>query len=309
MQIILCKGQPVPTAEENIPYMVTFGKNADQSWGDDDFCQIFFFVIPKSTSHPFYIRIFDPDVGGEIDESRGTFDTKVKFSVYGGNDCFSNKDATKTDPIGNYNSGNLLGSKIFGVNPKYDNDWYTFGPFNPTEGEYNKGFDGYVFKIIAEGVEGNDGNLYKYYFSTKSNQNIPIEGGNTFTYEYSFRLSENANHISHIYPFVDDKVVSIKIHVFDWDNEGYIRLITNSKKGENCKLSSEGLWVENVFHVVEEEKNSTFDVQLIKPKTNPLPTNNGVLYITNQYNELLPFYNTPIGGIPTYKYKINVVKH
>ncbi len=301
--------QPVPTVEENIPYMITFGKDADQSWGDDDFCQIFFFVVPKSTTIPFYLRIFDPDTGGEIDEARGQFDTKIKFSVYGGNDCFSNKDATNINPVGEYDSGNLLASKTFGVSNKYDNKWYAMGPFNPAEGEFNKNFNAYVFKIIAQGIEGNDGNLYKYFFSTKSNKNIPIDGGSTFTYEYSFRLSEKANHISHIYPYIDDKVISIKIYIFDWDNEGYVRLITNSKKGEYCKLSGEGFWVENIFPVVDEEKNSTFDIQLIKPKSEPLKTNNGVLYITNQYNELLPFYNSPIGGIPAYKYKIDIVKH
>ena len=29
--------QPVPSKEENIPFLVTFGKEADKSWGDDDF--------------------------------------------------------------------------------------------------------------------------------------------------------------------------------------------------------------------------------------------------------------------------------
>ncbi len=303
------KSQPVPTVEENIPYLVTFGKNADQSWGDDDFCQTFFFVVPKSTTIPFYLRIFDPDVGGAIDEVRGIFDTKVKFSVYGGKECFSNKDARQTNPIGNYKSGNLLFSKTFGVSSKYDEKWYTFGPFNPSEGEYVKKFDGYLFKIIAEGVEGNDGNLYQYFFSTKSNKNIALEGGNAFTYEYTFRLSDKAKHISHIYPFVDDKVLSIKIHIFDWDNEGYVRVVSNSKKGEKCQLSGEGHWTVNEFNIVDEEKNSTFDVQFIKPSINPIKNNNGVLYITNQYNEFLPFYTSPIGGIPKYRYNINVIKH
>ena len=63
--------QPVPAAEENIPYLVTFGANSLKSWGDDDFCQSFFFVVPKTTVVPIYIRVFDPDCSGTIDEAKG----------------------------------------------------------------------------------------------------------------------------------------------------------------------------------------------------------------------------------------------
>jgi len=36
-------GQPVPGKDENIPFLVTFGKDGKTSWGDADFYQIFFF--------------------------------------------------------------------------------------------------------------------------------------------------------------------------------------------------------------------------------------------------------------------------
>ncbi|MEZ5000438.1 MAG: hypothetical protein R2744_07635 [Bacteroidales bacterium] len=38
--------QPVPAWDENIPYLMTFGKDGkNPSWGDDDFSQTFFFKI------------------------------------------------------------------------------------------------------------------------------------------------------------------------------------------------------------------------------------------------------------------------
>jgi len=58
--------QSVPAKEENIPYLVTFGNKAETSYGDDDFTQVFFFSIPKYHKKPIYLRIYDPDVGGEI---------------------------------------------------------------------------------------------------------------------------------------------------------------------------------------------------------------------------------------------------
>lgn len=299
--------QSVPAKEENIPYLVTFGKDADISWGDDDYCQVFFIVIPESATEPFYLRIFDPEVSEDLDELKGPADTKTNFSLYGGAGCYSVKDARNTNPVGNYKSGNLIASKSF-YNTGYNKKWYAFGPVNPAEGEYIKKFKGYLFKIIAYGTSGNDGNLYKYFISTEKNENKEVEGANAFTYEYTFRLSDKAGHISHIYPFVDNKVVSLKIYNFDWDGDGVIRVISNSRPGTYCNLSEEGHWAEKKFKIYEDEKNTTFDLQFVKPKSAPVRNNNCVVYITNQYNEMLPFYTSPIGGIPKYKYKMKITR-
>ena len=134
--------QPVPAGDENIPFLMTFGPKAERSWGDDDFSQTFFFRIPKDLKTPFYIKVFDPDIGGAYDEINGVWDTRTTFSIFGGKECYTNKDAQETQPAGNYKSGNLLATKTFGENPQYDNNWYTFGPFNPTEGELVTKFDG-----------------------------------------------------------------------------------------------------------------------------------------------------------------------
>ena len=39
--------QPVPNKEENIPFLMTFGNEAETYWGDDDYSQTFFFLIPS----------------------------------------------------------------------------------------------------------------------------------------------------------------------------------------------------------------------------------------------------------------------
>lgn len=306
--VIQLFAQPVPTADENIPYLVTFGKGGLTSCGDDDFCQIFFFVIPKGNTNPIYIRVYDPDAGGEIDEQIGDFDTKTKFSVYGGTGCYTHDDARSTQPIGNYQSGNLLATKTFGVNEKYDKNWYTFGPFNPSEGEKVDQFGGFIFKVITEGLSGNDGNLYKYFLSINPDDNKPVEGGNAFTYEYTFRLSDNSQNVSHIYPFVDKDVISIKQSNFDWDSDGTIRIISVAKKGEVCKTSTDNNWESSVHQITDEEKNTSLDIQFVKNKNAPAKNNNVVLYITNQYGQLMKFYTSPIGGVPKYKYNIGVKK-
>jgi hypothetical protein len=285
---------------------VTFGKDALTSWGDDDHCQIFFCVIPSSQNKPVYIRIYDPDTGGDLDEANGEFNTVTNFSVYAGKGCWSDTAAQSIHPEGNYKSGYLLASKSFGVDPKFDKKWFSFGPFNPSEGEFVEKLGGRVFKIIAEGISGDDGNLYKYFLSTSPVENIAVEGGNFFTYKYHFRLSDDQKHVSQIYPYVDDRTISIEVSNFDWDNDGIIRIFSVAKNGIPCDVSGQGNWIVRKFPIVEEEKNSTIEIQFIKNQTVQVRNNNVVVTVRNQYGESLPFFVIPIGGVPVYSPKIRM---
>jgi hypothetical protein len=306
---VAVKSQAVPAVDENIPYLVTFSKDALPSWGDDDFVQIFFFVIPENYKTPFYLQIFDPDIGGSIDENDGPFDSETTFSFYGGVKCYTDKDAQSEHPKGNFKSGKMLASKVFGVNPRFDNNWqFKFGPFNPDEGEVVPNKMGRYFKIVVEGTKGNDGNLYKFFLSTDPVLQKPIEGANAFAYEYTFRMWDDPNQVSHIYPYIDDKTISIKQANFDWDDDGIIRIVSVARKGQIEKVSGENYWVDSEFKTYEEEKNTSLDIQFIKRKNPPVRNNNVAIYVTNQYGELLPFYAIPIGGVPKYKYSIGVKK-
>lgn len=296
--------QPVPAGDENIPYLMTFGPKAETSWGDDDYSQTFFFLIPKGFAQPVYFRVYDPDICGITDELDGVFDSRMTYSIYGGKECYSNKDAQETQPKGNYKSGNLLSSKTFGNQPEYDNKWYSFGPFNPTEGEFVDKFGGYVFKVICDGIAGDDGNLYRYFLSTKADENKAVEGANAFAYEYSFRMHDNPSEVSHIYPFVDDRTISVKLSNFDWDSDGFIRIVSIARQGQLMPVSSQDVWVDKEFTTFSEEKNTSLDIQFVKRKSPPVKNNNVVVNVRNQYGELLPFYVIPIGGVPKYKSEI-----
>ncbi len=298
--------QSVPAVDENIPYLVTFGKDGEQAWGDNDFTQIIFFSIPKDHTEPIYIRVFDPDVGGELDEQKGDWDTRMKYSIYGGKEACSNDDARRMNLGGNFRSGTLLGTKSFTENARYEKQWYTFGPINPTEGELLPDYGGYIFKVIIEGVGGDDGNLYRLYLSQLSTENQPVEGAFAFYFKYKFRLNDDVNEVSHIYPFIDDKVLAIKQTNFDWDNDGIIRIISVAKNGEFLKVSGDNAWSESMHTVSPAEKNTSYDIQIIKNKSAHIKSNNVVIFLKNQYDELMPFYSVPIGGIPKYKYSIGI---
>lgn len=300
--------QPVPSVEENIPFLMTFGPEADSTWGDDDFTQVFFFVIPQEYKKPVFFRVFDPDIGGRHDEINNFFTTEMEYAIYGGKGAYSHEDAQNVDPVGNFDAGNLLGRRVFDDDATYDNDWYSFGPFNPTEGEFIDKFNACIFKIIVRGLQGDDGNLYRFFISSSNRSNVPIDGANAFTYEYSFRMHDDPAEVSHIYPYIDDQTVSIRQANFDWDADGYIRIVSRVRKGELLTVSGDGNWIESEFKIYEEEKNASIDFQFIKNRDKPVTNNNVVINIRNQYGEMLPFYTVPIGGVPSYNYKINVIR-
>ncbi|MDP6908317.1 MAG: hypothetical protein QF371_02375 [Flavobacteriales bacterium] len=300
--------QPVPPSDSNIPFLVTFGKQASKNYGDDDFSQVFFLSIPSNETDPFYIRVFDPEVGGEYDEIYGAVDTKTKFSIYGGKGCWTNSDAQKTDPVGKYKSGTLLDSRTFSSSEKYDNSWYNFGPIDPKEGEFIKEFNGYVFKIVAEGTQGNDGNLYRYFFSRGPNVNISIEGANAFGYEWTFRMPSENNAICHLYPYITDDVVSIQQFNFDWDDDGIIKIISYEKKGEWVKMSNEADWKNSTHEILPTERNSSLDIQFIRTRLKAKENNNVCFSFKNQYGEFMRFYTIPIGGVQKYKYSLGLIE-
>lgn len=296
-------GQAVPNPGENIPYLVTFGSQADKSWGDDDFTQTFFFLIPQESRQPVYIRVFDPDCGGQHDEAKFGWNTTTQFSLYGGSGTHSGPDARGTEPRGNFRSGTLLKQATFGVDKARDNQWYTFGPLNPLEGELVPEFGGYVFKVIAQGKTGDDGNLYRYFLSSSPTQNVPVEGGNAFTYEYSFRLSAQQRSRTHLYPFVNEHVVSVKQSNFDVDSDITLKLFSVAKNGHPAQISGDNAWMSSTHPITAKEHGLSLDLQITSLSK---AANDLVFFVTDQYNVALPFFAVPLGGPPRYRYEVDV---
>jgi len=303
-------GQPVPGKDENIPFLVTFGKEGKTSWGDNDFYQIFFFSIPKDYTKPFYIRVFDPDCGGENDEIQGEFNSKTKYSVYGGSgvDPETNDESRGLTKGMNYKIGNLLTSKIFASEAKFDNKYFTFGPFNPSEGDYNKKWNSYMFKIVCEGITGDDGNLYRYFLSSDALGNIQIEGANAFTYAYHFRMWNDFRSVAHIYPYIDTGIVYIKQSNFDWDNDGNILVVSRYKQGITVPISNEDDQKVSDIPIEAPEVGSSLDFQFHKRQGELVKNNNVVIKLENQRGDAVKFFSSPIGGVPLYQPKLGYEK-
>ena len=237
------------------------------------------------------------------DELKGKADSKTRYSILGGKGTYTEPDARDFKLKKNFNSGTLLAVKEFDHSDQYDNQWYTFGPFSPLQGEYIANEKSYYFKIIAEGTEGDDGNLYKYSLSSSPDSHIEIQGANAFTFSYTFRLPDQPSRVSHIYPFISEEVVVLHINNFDFDYGGKMFIYSVSKNRHPVLTGGENNWVKSEHLIDQEEKNSTIDIQIVN---SGMKNNNIVVYITNEYNQPIPFYTVPIGGPPKYKYKVSL---
>ena len=303
-QPLTAQAQAVPNPVERIENLVTFGPAASPKWGDDDHTQTFFFLTPEKQRQPVYIRIWDADCGGANDDLKGAADTKTTFVLYGGPGTFTGPQARNPRPTTPVPPGRQLQARTFGVDANYDGKWFVFGPLNPLEGELAEEFKGRVFKVVATGQRGNDGNVYRYFFSTSPTENIPVEGGNAFTYEYCFRLPATTSRTTiHLYPFVNDKVVSIKQSNFDMDKGASINVFSVAKNGQAATASADGTWASSVLPITPKEHGLSLDFRL---ESTAQVSNDMVFYVTDQYETALPFFAIPLGGPPRFQYDIDM---
>jgi hypothetical protein len=174
-------------------------------------------------------------------------------------------------------------------------------------GDYNEKWKSYMFKIICDGVSGDDGNLYKYFLSREKESDVPIEGANAFTYEYTFRMWNNVSSVSHIYPFIDTGIVYVQQTNFDWDWDGSILVVSRVRQGVSVKISTQNDKVVEKIGIIEGEIGYSLDFQFHKfPYL--IKNNNVVISLENQRGDLLKFYSAPIGGVPKYEPKPTVRK-
>jgi len=280
--------------------ITTFGKDAPSSWGDDDHIQTYFIVVPKAWTAPVYFRVFDPDVGGENDMAMGVVDTRFKYSILGGQGAYSDSAGRTVNRTDGYDSGTLIESKTFGIDPESDGKWVTIATLAAKEGEWDVDLGGYVFKVLAEGLDGDDGNLYWYYLSTSNMENAPVFGSNAFAYELCFRPIGNPRAAAHFYPFIKENVVKVQLNIYDMDDDGGVWLNSVTKRNFKQNRSGNDAWATTDQKIMPPEHNTSIDYRISGITQ---PENDMVIFFTNQYNEAIPFFSNPIGGVPRYGYK------
>lgn len=252
----------IPPTETNIKYLYVFGKDGKKVYGALNEPQVVFLRVPISWTGKIKVAIYDPDIGGSIDEKSGRWDTETRFSIYG-------------------KGGTPLYEQRFGNDRAYDKKFYNFPEIDASKGEETGDFR--YFRIAAEGLSGDDNNIFSLDISPDN-----IEA---FTYRMSFRLSESRETKMMFYPEIPVSTDTIVEHNYDLDKTGgTINLISPSNKVNEIKESNTGSWADTKITVLPADAGKRWDYEISKgTQINA----NMAVYFTTGKGSLVPIFFEP----------------
>lgn len=269
-------------AQENAKF-ITYGNQASTYEGDHDFLQIVFIKIPVSFSKNLHIRIFDADCGGKWDAMYGTgFETETLFRLLGGTGAFSDSGNRTLNPdIKSLKKGTLLTEASFGEDPFKDNKWYNFAEVNPKNGELSDNH--YYFKLIVQGVKGDDGNVFEIEISEDSRRNIRPEEIEIFTYIPTIRLP-NKDVFCEI-PFFAGSADSVfSVNGFDITG-GNVSVETVYRSNIPAISSGQSEWMQSEITIFPDETNRFCALRFEGGSEMP---NDATIYIRSKSTGIIP---------------------
>ncbi len=193
-----------PGLGDQPPMMTVYGRNSKTLEGDHDFRQVIFFSVPASHTERLYLRVFDPDAGGTLDTVFGSSwpiegDTKTRFAVFGGDGAFvANVSVTGSPLATELSAGTILVEETFDLDETADGQWRTIALLDPAMGDLVDGAR--VFRLLVEGIAGNDGNLFSVAMSSEVGRNQTIEGTRIFSFLPTVRVPNENDVIELSFP-------------------------------------------------------------------------------------------------------------
>ncbi len=272
-----------PLLGQNRIKMVLYGSGAQIAEGDDDFRQVIFFKVPSDFKDSLYLRLYDPDCGGDNDLKYGEWNTTTLFTLKGDSGVAAVASGLAED------GGEILFSKDFGVDDFYNRGWYSFHSFLPSEGELKDGY--YYFLLNVFGTGGDDANVYDYFISTRPEKNLPVNGIEYFCYKPTIRLT-SADDFASIRFFADEDINSVIINEFDLRNAS-LKFNTAFRTVVISDVSSQGEWKQHEVTLEELDKNRVCEVAFGQGGESP---NDATFKITDQDGNPLPVILPVLAG-------------
>ncbi len=243
--------------------------------GDDDQVQVLFLEVTDGWSGPLYVRIYDPDCGGTLDQQNGlVWDTPFTFTVYGGAGAYTFPDARSAHPGAGVHSGVALATAVFTQEASLDGAWYSMGPFYAADGELVGGKRIFKLGVVAgpsppftSGILFADLNLYNVAFSTSPTANTPPAGARIFAFSWTFVIPQNTSlNPPRMFPFVGANVATMVQHNWDYDNLGGVAGITMTTPSREFtvpggNVSGDGEEKHSGHAVLDTERDTTWAIR------------------------------------------------
>jgi hypothetical protein len=269
--------QYFPDPAWDMPLPIVYGRDVPATLGDPDHFMDIYFVVPKNYEQKVYFRVYDPGSEGEHDfvkDNKSLF----QYTVLGGDGCFVTND---------HFSGKIIARRSFGSTYEYDMVQETIGGCEVNQGEYVSWLNGYLFKVVVEGLSGYNSNGFRVGISGREDYPVPIEGARVFSDEITFNLDDIPEEIAHIYPLVTEGVKKIILSTYDMEKEGSIKVVSPDGKIRELKVSGDDEWVKNDI-AIREEEGRTLDIQISNSKKPKIKDNIITIRLVDQDGRPLP---------------------
>ncbi|MBU4457137.1 MAG: PKD domain-containing protein, partial [Candidatus Omnitrophica bacterium] len=270
----------VPPEESNIRYLYVFGEDGKKSYGTKKEPQVVFVKVPASYTGEVNVSVYDPDAGGYIDEKSGKWNTETRFSIFGGKKAYTSIAGLTEAKIEDFYQGTLIQAEKFSEDKKYDKKFFHFSPLSASQGE--KVGDFVYFKIVAEGLSGDDNNVFSLEVSPET-----VEA---FAYSLNLRLAESRGTKMALYPEIPERAAKIVEYNFDLDASGGTIELFSASNAYRIKGSSTGMWANTKIDVPKKDAGKRWVYEITKATQ---PNANMAMYLASSDGNAIPVYFTP----------------
>ena len=277
--LALAAGSAPALAQER-PLSVVYGPQASSAEGDSDYHELVFLSVPADLQDRLYLRVFDPDTGGDHDLVYGdSEDTEVRFAVIGGEGALSAVSSVPPSAE-ELASGQAIREVSVAANAALDGKWQTIASFLPDQGELVG--DRRVFRLVVEGMTGNDANLYGATLSLRDRRNLAPDGLEIFAFAPTVRMpdDESVTEMRFTVPADAERLV---VHNFDVAN-GEVALHT-AFRTVPLAASGQDEWRESAVDILARERGQPAAITFAGGEEIP---NDATFYVTDEAGAPLP---------------------
>ena len=186
----------VAQSVETEALMVVYGPFAPSREGDVDKLERLYFSLPAGSTGTYYLRVFDPEYGGDNDTIQGRSNSATLYRFFGGDGAFSQtprpsmvEDGAGPLPYDRRVSieapGEMLFERRYDDDPTGDMQWVTFTEFDASAGEVVG--DRIYFRLDVQGIGGDDGNVFIADVSQSPTGNQRPDGLEVVAYDPTMR--------------------------------------------------------------------------------------------------------------------------
>ena len=236
-------------AAQEVPLSVTYGPEASTAEGDPDYREIIFLSVPESVQDELFLRVFDPDTGGDHDHQYGAgADSETQFKLFGGDGAYTGAAAAAPDAE-QLVAGSEIAVRGLGVDPAQDGRWRTLMSFTADDGEAVG--DRRVFRLQVDGTEGDDANLYEVALSLREHRNLPPDGLEIFSFAPSLRVPDEDRITELRFPVPAD---AERLTVRNFDAANAEIALTTAFRSVPLAASGQNEWGEAEVALEDEER-------------------------------------------------------